>query len=414
MVKIGIMKISYILHLRNPNQRFGFAHDQISNEICISAPGDNTNGANSGAIYLYLYYDGSHEWHFISKNYSPQPQSGDEFGYSLDIDYFFRILIGAPGVGFVGKVYLFGLSGLGFGLIDDYQPGDVDFGDKVGFSVSYFGYASDFGRSIVGAPNGFANSNTGGAYILTSLAYNFTQNFKTVPQFGLAGDKYGYSVDNNYLYYLVGAPFNDDGGINAGAVYLNKWVHWELPVELTSFTAQLNQTKVFLHWQTATELNNQGFEIQRKIENTEWITIGFKNGKGTTTEPINYFYEDDILEINANKLYYRLKQIDFNGTYSFSDEVEVMTQPFDFTLYQNYPNPFNPSTNIKYEVPSITNVKLEIFDVLGKSIRTLVNQEKPAGRYELLFDGSSLSSGLYYYRIIAGDFVQTKKMMLIK
>lgn len=398
----------------NPNQRFGFAHDHLSNEICISAPGDNTNGTNSGAVYLYLYDDGSHEWYFISKNYSPQPHNGDEFGYSLDIDYFYRMLVGAPGVGFVGKAYLFGLGGLGFGLVDDYQPSDVDFGDKVGLSVSYFGYGSDFGRSIVGAPTGFANGNTGGAYILTSLAYGFTQNFKTIPAIGLAGDKYGYSVDNNYDYYLVGAPFNDDGGINSGAVYLNKWVHWELPVELTFFTASSNQAKVQLNWQTATELNNQGFEIQRKIENTDWITIGFRTGQGTTTEPATYFYEDDISEIISSNLLYRLKQIDFNGKFEYSEEVEVITQPLDFVLYQNHPNPFNPTTNIKYEVPEHTYVKLEIFDVLGRSVRSLVNEEKPAGRYEIEFDGSSLASGLYYCRITAGDFIQTKKMMLLK
>ncbi|MDP2362707.1 MAG: YCF48-related protein, partial [Ignavibacteria bacterium] len=139
---------------------------------------------------------------------------------------------------------------------------------------------------------------------------------------------------------------------------------WFTPVELTTFTATLNRTKVNINWQTATELNNQGFEIQRKFENSDWFTIGFRTGKGTTTEPTSYFYEDDIWEINSDKLYYRLKQIDFNGTFSFSNEVEVITQPLDFALYQNYPNPFNPITTIKYQVPKTSNVKLEIFDVL--------------------------------------------------
>ncbi|MEO8232564.1 MAG: YCF48-related protein, partial [Ignavibacteriota bacterium] len=189
---------------------------------------------------------------------------------------------------------------------------------------------------------------------------------------------------------------------------------WFTPVELTSFTATLNRTKVNINWQTATELNNQGFEIQRKIENYDWATIGFRTGKGTTTEHTSYFYEDDISEINVTKLLYRLKQIDFDGTFSYSDEVEVVTEPFDYALYQNFPNPFNPSTIIKYEVPKISNIKLEIFDVLGRNIRTLVNAEKPAGRYEVEFDASLLASGIYYYRIKASDFVQTKKMMLIK
>ena len=189
---------------------------------------------------------------------------------------------------------------------------------------------------------------------------------------------------------------------------------WFTPVELTTFTATLNRTKVNLNWQTATELNNQGFEIQRKFENSDWITIGFRTGKGTTTEPTSYFYEDDISEISLTKILYRLKQIDFDGTDSYSDEVEVVTQPLDYALYQNYPNPLNPVTIIKYEVPQISNVKIEVFDVLGRVVKVLVDEQKTAGRYEIKFDASSLASGIYYYRIKANEFVQTKKMMLIK
>jgi|GEM_PF-2072357 len=197
-----------------------------------------------------------------------------------------------------------------------------------------------------------------------------------------------------------------------GTIYLN--TDWFTPVELTSFTASVSHSKVKLNWQTATELNNQGFEIQRKLENSEWITIGFRTGKGTTTEPTAYFYEDDISEISVTKIFYKLKQIDFDGTASYSDEVGVATQPFDYALLQNYPNPFNPETIIKYEIPQISNVKIEVFDVLGKVIKVLVAEQKTAGRYEIKFDASSLASGIYYYRIKANEFVQTKKMMLIK
>ena len=198
-----------------------------------------------------------------------------------------------------------------------------------------------------------------------------------------------------------------------GTVYSNTY-SWVTPVELTSFNASISHTKVQLNWQTATELNNQGFEIQRKIENSDWFTIGFRTGKGTTTELTSYFYEDDISEINSDKLYYRLKQIDYSGTFSYSNEVEVITQPLDFALYQNYPNPFNPVTIIKYEIPKNSNVKLEIFDVLGRKVTTLVNEEKQAGRYKEEFDASVLASGIYYYRIVAEGFTSTKKMMLLK
>lgn len=189
---------------------------------------------------------------------------------------------------------------------------------------------------------------------------------------------------------------------------------WFLPVELISFNASITQNKVQLNWETATELNNNGFEVQRKLENSDWITIGFVQGKGTTSEPTSYSYSDDVSDFISNKIYYRLKQIDYNGNYEFSDEIEVITLPLEYSLSQNYPNPFNPVTTIKYEIPEKTNVKLEVFDILGNRIATLVNEEKPAGRYEATFDGVALSSGVYIYKLQSGDFVSSKKMILLK
>ena len=396
----------------NLNQRFGFTHDQVIHGVLIGAPGDNTYGTNSGAVYNYVYHSQSHNWQLISKNYAPQPHTGDEFGYSLDGDRY-SCFIGSPGFQNVGKAYLYKSLSSGLVFDHDYQPNDVDFGDKVGFSVSLYIYNG--GRGIVGIPGGFVNNRTGRASIIFTNVFGINLKFYSFPQSGLQDDMYGYSVDNNYDYYLVGAPYNDEGGMNSGAVYLNKWVHWELPVELTSFNALISRNKVQLIWQTATELNNNGFEIQRKLENSDWQTIGFKQGKGTTTEPIDYFYEDDISGINSNKFYYKLKQIDFNGEYKFSEEVEVITLPLNYNLLQNYPNPFNPITKIKYEIPENSFVKLEIFDLLGKQIEFLVNEiRKSAGRYAVEFNASDLSSGLYLYKVTTGKFEKTMKMLLLK
>jgi hypothetical protein len=395
----------------NLNQRFGFTHDQVIRGLLIGAPGDSTYGTNSGAVYNYIYHSDSHNWQFISKNYAPQPHSGDEFGYSLDGDRY-SCFIGSPGFQNVGKAYLYKSLSSGLVFDHDYQPNDIDFGDKVGFSVSLYIYNG--GRGIIGIPGGSVNNRTGRASIIFTDVFGIHLKFYSFPQSGLQDDMYGYSVDNNFDYYLVGAPYNDDGGIDAGVVYLNKWIHWELPVELTSFTASVSQTKVKLNWQTATELNNQGFEVQRKLASSDWITIGFKQGQGTTTELTTYFYEDEISEINSNKLYYRLKQIDFDGTFTYSEEIEVFTQPLNFSISQNYPNPFNPNTIIKYEITKTTNVKIDVFDMLGRIIANIVNEEKSAGRYELEFDGSSLSSGVYYYRMHAGDFVSIRKMLMLK
>jgi len=187
-----------------------------------------------------------------------------------------------------------------------------------------------------------------------------------------------------------------------------------LPVELTSFTVLYSNPNINLNWSTATELNNHGFEIEKSIDKTIWATIGFKEGKGTTSEPQDYTYSDNILEISSSKLFYRLKQIDFNGSFEYSHVVEVEIAPTKFSLEQNYPNPFNPSTKISWQAPVSGWQTLKVYDVLGNEVATLVNEEKPAGNYEVEFDASNLSSGVYFYILKAGDFIQSKKMILMK
>jgi len=187
-----------------------------------------------------------------------------------------------------------------------------------------------------------------------------------------------------------------------------------IPVELTSFTANVNaEGNVLLNWTTATEISNQMFEIQRKKQLGNYFTIGYVNGHGTTTELQEYSYTDRIVE--QEKYYYRLKQIDFDGSFEYSDEIEIdVTGPLTFSLEQNYPNPFNPSTIISYGIPVKSKVVLKVFDVLGKEVATLLNEEKPAGQYSIEFNAKDLPSGIYFYKLQAGSFVETKKMILIK
>jgi photosystem II stability/assembly factor-like uncharacterized protein len=189
-----------------------------------------------------------------------------------------------------------------------------------------------------------------------------------------------------------------------------------LPVELTSFTANSTMGNITLSWRTATEINNRGFEIQRKIDDNIWMTLAFKNGNGTTTNPNNYSFTDNISSLKANKLSYRLKQVDFNGQPQFSNIVNITNIiPENYTVSQNFPNPFNPSTIIKYQIPQNSFVNLRVFNSLGQEVATLVNGMVNAGTYEAQFNASNLSSGVYYYVIKAGDnFVQSKKMILIK
>jgi hypothetical protein len=195
-----------------------------------------------------------------------------------------------------------------------------------------------------------------------------------------------------------------------------------LPVELKSFTARIFENKVELNWSTATELNNHGFEIERSLDNTSWSTIGFREGNGTVTEQQNYFFSDDISEISSPKLYYRLKQIDFDGSFEYSEVVKVEITPSKFSLEQNYPNPFNPSTSIQSAISSAQFVTLKVYDLLGREIAIPVNEEKPAGSYKVEFNASNLPSVFYFYRLIAGDlstssgqsFIETQKMIIIK
>lgn len=191
-------------------------------------------------------------------------------------------------------------------------------------------------------------------------------------------------------------------------------VDGNLPVELKSFSASVTDGFVNLSWSTATENNNRGFEIQRKVTGSDFVNIGFVQGKGTTTQLQNYSFFDN--DVQAGKYQYRLKQIDLDGSYSLSSVVEVsISSPIEFNLAQNYPNPFNPSTTISFSLAKESNVNLKIYNLLGQEIISLVNNEfMTAGSYSYKFDASLLASGTYIYRLEAGDFVQTKKMTLTK
>ncbi|MDH3268066.1 MAG: choice-of-anchor B family protein [Ignavibacteria bacterium] len=185
-----------------------------------------------------------------------------------------------------------------------------------------------------------------------------------------------------------------------------------VPVELSSFTASESGNFVTLDWTTATETNNQGFEIQKKSADDFYI-IGFVTGSGTTTERKNYSYKDKNLE---NGVYvYRLKQIDFHGTSSFSEEIMVeVSNPSSFVLNQNYPNPFNPSTNIKFSLPNSSYTNLSVYNLVGEKVSELVNEVLPEGEYNLRFDGANLPSGIYIAKLSSESFRQTIKMTLLK
>ncbi|MBI5808184.1 MAG: T9SS type A sorting domain-containing protein [Ignavibacteriales bacterium] len=232
----------------------------------------------------------------------------------------------------------------------------------------------------------------------------------------------------------------DDVG---GRLYIN---NEPLPVEITSIAASVSNNKVLLNWQTATEVNNYGFEIERSVAQisnlfNNWEKIGFVNGHGNSNSPKDYSFVD--ANPPSGKVQYRLKQIDTDGSFEYSQVVQVETElPKQFSLEQNYPNPFNPTTTIKYSIPSVmvslpdevrlsnhnnadvipslsrdeVHVTLKIYDLLGREVATLVNENQKPGTYNYQFSIGSyeLSSGIYFYQLQVGDFIQTKKMLIMK
>lgn len=206
-------------------------------------------------------------------------------------------------------------------------------------------------------------------------------------------------------------------GSDTTVIYLDQ-VSWnptgQLPVELASFNASVDKNVVDLRWITATELNNKGFEVQRRTNNSFYETIAFIQGKGTTTQANGYSYSDAVNQ--AGTYFYRLKQVDFDGTFEYSNEimVNVIALPGQYALAQNYPNPFNPSTSIEFVIPQAGFTNLSVFNLLGEKVAEIVNEVKESGNHTVVFDASNLSSGTYIYTLSVNGNIVTKKMSLVK
>jgi hypothetical protein len=228
-------------------------------------------------------------------------------------------------------------------------------------------------------------------------------------------NNYYHTVNDKLLYYNQ-PYFHKMSRLSLATVATLAELTEIVPVELLAFTGSINGSEIQLLWLTASELNNLGFEIERSInDQNNFVTVGFVDGKGSSTE-INYYSFIDHPQVSGvNQLYYRLKQVDFDGSFCYSDVVNVSYDvPAEFVLSQNYPNPFNPSTRINYFIPEESFVSIKVYDFLGREVKTLVNETKSIGSYEIVFDASELPSGTYFYTLIVENFSATRKMILIK
>ena len=280
-------------------------------------------------------------------------------------------------------------------------------------------YSHDYLGNVEGASGLGWNRNdasiSGSMNLSTTLddnaTINGTQTLKTTTG--------SFAIDNGTD---AGATLTDQrGAARNGITDIGSYEWWsddgELPVELTTFSASITNNKVTLNWHTAIEVNNHGFDIERSPVNDQssvWNKIGFVAGSGNSNSTKSYSYKDT--NVSIGKYSYRLKQIDNDGQFEYSKtiEVDLNSIPTEFLLEQNYPNPFNPTTNISYALPCSGLVQIKVFNLLGKEIATLINEEKKAGTYKINWNAANLPSGVYLYRIQAGSFIQTKKMILLK
>ncbi|HPI36658.1 MAG TPA: T9SS type A sorting domain-containing protein [Ignavibacteriaceae bacterium] len=263
-----------------------------------------------------------------------------------------------------------------------------------------------------GGYSGYSSSNK--VYFYDPTANTWTLESLLPAEKGLALGL--FMIGHNKLFWGGG----NTGG--AGTAYTNTC--WEgtggiyIPVELLSFSYEVSGTEITLNWSTATETNNAYFEIERSINNVVFVPLAKVTGNGTTTSIHSYSYSEKLDK--PGSYYYRLKQVDFNGDFTYSNTIEVtIGLPEEYSLSQNYPNPFNPATTIKYTIPSnvnsgLSNVKIVVFDMLGKVVTELVNEFKEPGTYEVTLDASQLTSGVYFYRLITDGFLETKKMTLLR
>ena len=390
-----------------PVSSAGDINDDGYDDIIIGAGAYNSNTGQA-----YIFYGGSN-----MDNLADVTMTGEginnAFGLSattagdVNSDGYDDIIIGAS---WVSRAYLYYGGSNMDNVADLIMAGDGNFG----YPVSQAGDVNSDGYDdvIVGAYT--YNSNSGTTYIYyggsgmdnivdITISGEGSNNF-----FGRAVSGSGDVNGDGYDDVIVGA-YNPP---TIGKVYIYSDESAPLPVELTSFTAKVLNDIVQLNWSTATEINNYGFEIERKTA-VDWQNIGFVNGNGNSNSPKQYSFTDNK-PTGGNKFQYRLKQIDNDGQFEFSEIVEVEFAPNDYVLSQNYPNPFNPVTKVRFAIPVAGRVSMKLYNAVGEEVKEIINQDYDAGYHEVEINSSELASGIYLYKIVTNNFTGVKKLIILK
>jgi photosystem II stability/assembly factor-like uncharacterized protein len=280
---------------------------------------------------------------------------------------------------------------------------------------------------IIGGNKLYYTTNSGNEWIQDLQIYTYSRNFEKISNnhFIITGTNIYESVDTGHVWqnitFQVGsyfttlhAPTNYSAyGVGPLGYILSYLDTTIVPVELISFSLEQIDNKILITWTTATETNNNGFEVFRSKDLIEWESIGFVQGNGSTTSKSNYTFSDT--KLSGARFYYKLKQIDYDGSYEFSEIVSIDIFIDNYFLYQNYPNPANPTTSITFSIPQKTNVKIEFYQITGEKIKEIINEEKDKGIYKIDINLSNYASGIYFYKMITkSGYTATKKIVLIK
>ncbi|MDY0083416.1 MAG: T9SS type A sorting domain-containing protein, partial [Ignavibacteriaceae bacterium] len=273
----------------------------------------------------------------------------------------------------------------------------------------------------------YYTTNSGNDWIQDPQIYTYSRNFETISNthFIITGTNIYESVDTGIVWQnitsQVGSYFTalhapkiyqayGVGPLGYIVSYLDTSI---IPVELINFSVEQIENKILLRWVTATETNNYGFEILRTTDLLYWEIIGFISGNGSTSSQSNYnFYDTEVI---GERCYYKLRQIDYDGSYEFSEIITINISIDSYSLSQNYPNPANPSTAIIFSVSQKTDVKIELFSITGEKLRQILNEEKDRGIYKIDINLSNYASGIYFYKMTTkSGYTATKKITLTK
>jgi|WetSurMetagenome_2_1015567.scaffolds.fasta_scaffold36990_2 hypothetical protein len=387
------------------------AHSGTSNAIFVTSPGLTYLGYGSSGIgnAATLTTTGQD----VNKQYTPLTSGAVYASFMVKVssaqtgDYFFHLGLSNTTSIYMGRVYvkLASNGNLAFGLSKTSLGGALAI--TAVYSDSIYTTGTTYLLVLKYQFNPDVNDDV--AYLFINPVVSATE---PTPNLTHSLSNASDPADIGGVYIRQGtassAPNLSLDGIRIGTAWADV-----VPVELTSFVATSLGSDVTLNWSTASELNNFGFEIERSLSGNEFTTIGFVSGFGTTTETKSYRFVDGNL--TSGNYSYRLKQVDFDGSFSYSNVVNVdVSAPVKFELSQNYPNPFNPSTTINFSIPQSSNVSLRVFNTLGQEVKTLINQYMVSGSHSITFDATDLNSGIYFYRLEAGQLAEVRKMTLIK